>query len=66
MSIFLRPGVGEVAERPVVPGIRVMPVEERGAWFKTGAEGGKALEIGANLGNSGKARELVCGHYSAF
>jgi len=47
-----------VAERPVV---LVKPGSAgggKGPQFKTGAESGKAWEIGATLGNSGSVREL--------
>jgi len=40
-----------VAERLVVPGKRVMPVEE-GPQFKVGAGSGEVQEIGETLGNS--------------
>ncbi len=47
-----------VAERPVVPGKPGNSGGGKGPWFKTGAESGKAREIGATLGNSGNVWEL--------
>ncbi len=45
-----------VAERPVVPRKPGNAGGGKGPLFKTGAESGKAQEIGATLGNSGKVR----------
>jgi hypothetical protein len=47
-----------VAERPVVLGKSGNAGGGKGPSFKTGAESGKAQEIGATLVNSGNVREL--------